>query len=264
MTYYYTSDHLRNTRELVNGSGSIVARYGYDAYGRTTLVSGSNIATFQYAGYYAHQPSGLYMTLFRPDYDPNLGRWLQRDPKGIDGGLNLYGYVDNNPDNESDPLGLCGVFLLVPSTRSDSTPVMTTNPNTSNLVSGPGYEVRFYDQGCCKGKITLVQTIDGRMDGSGPLPDAITQSASSGTPQPDGSGHYWFWDSPANGETLPIFRHSMEVCAICTCNGTPTVIGCVTFKWRAYNPVFNTGSLNKTGPSEPQPASPNFRKKGGL
>ena len=38
--YYYTSDHLGSVREMCNSSGSIVARYSYDPYGRTTLVSG--------------------------------------------------------------------------------------------------------------------------------------------------------------------------------------------------------------------------------
>jgi hypothetical protein len=39
-------------------------------------------------------------------YDPELGRWLSRDPIGEDGGINLYGYVGNDPVNGVDPLGL--------------------------------------------------------------------------------------------------------------------------------------------------------------
>lgn len=45
------------------------------------------------------------MATFRA-YDPDLGRWLSRDPIGERGGLNLYGYVGNNALNRSDPLGL--------------------------------------------------------------------------------------------------------------------------------------------------------------
>lgn len=39
-------------------------------------------------------------------YDSDQGRWLSRDPIGEDGGLNLYGYVDNDPVGSLDPFGL--------------------------------------------------------------------------------------------------------------------------------------------------------------
>jgi RHS repeat-associated protein len=80
-----------------------------DPYGRTTLVSGTNLSDFQYAGYYTHQPSGLNLTLYRA-YDPTVGRWLSRDPIGEDGGINLYGYVSNDPIYWTDPLGLQEMF----------------------------------------------------------------------------------------------------------------------------------------------------------
>jgi len=40
-------------------------------------------------------------------YDPRLGRFLQPDPIGQAGGLNLYAYVGNDPLNATDPQGLC-------------------------------------------------------------------------------------------------------------------------------------------------------------
>jgi RHS repeat-associated protein len=41
------------------------------------------------------------------DYDPNAGRWTARDPIFFKGGQgNLFGYVQNNPINLIDPLGL--------------------------------------------------------------------------------------------------------------------------------------------------------------
>lgn len=39
-------------------------------------------------------------------YDPNLQRWIQRDPIGEQGGINLYQFVRNDPVNLVDPWGL--------------------------------------------------------------------------------------------------------------------------------------------------------------
>jgi len=44
-------------------------------------------------------------------YDQFTGRWLQEDPIGVAGGLNLYQFNGNNPVNYSDPFGLCPTCL---------------------------------------------------------------------------------------------------------------------------------------------------------
>jgi RHS repeat-associated protein len=104
-SYYFTKDHLGSTREVTDSSGTIQAQYDYDPNGNATLLAGSNIADFQFAGYYEHQPSGLNLTTYR-GYDPTTARWLNRDPIGESGGLNLYDYCGNDPVNGSDPSGL--------------------------------------------------------------------------------------------------------------------------------------------------------------
>ena len=45
-------------------------------------------------------------------YNPAMGRWLSRDPIAEDGGLNLYGFVLNNPVNRYDVLGLDDIRTL--------------------------------------------------------------------------------------------------------------------------------------------------------
>ena len=102
--YYFTRDHLGSIREMVDGSGTIQGRYSYDPYGRRTKVSGNLDADFGYTGDYYHTVSGLCLTFLRA-YDPDLGRWLSRDPIAESGGLNLYDYVLNNPVNWLDPYG---------------------------------------------------------------------------------------------------------------------------------------------------------------
>ena len=45
--YYYTRDHLGSVREMTDGSGTIQARYDYDAYGRVTTITGTVPSDFQ-------------------------------------------------------------------------------------------------------------------------------------------------------------------------------------------------------------------------
>jgi RHS repeat-associated protein len=106
--YYYTKDHLGSIREITDSSGAIQARYDYDPYGRRTKLTGSLDADFGFTGHY-HQSSGLSLALYRA-YDADLGRWVNRDPVGEYGGLNLYGYVRNNPLNWVDPFGLAAIY----------------------------------------------------------------------------------------------------------------------------------------------------------
>ncbi|MFD2257167.1 RHS repeat-associated core domain-containing protein, partial [Luteolibacter algae] len=56
-------------------------------------------------GHHHHAKSGLVLTWYRA-YDPVTATWLSPDPLGEAGGLNLYGYVGNDPVNYWDPFGL--------------------------------------------------------------------------------------------------------------------------------------------------------------
>lgn len=103
--YYYTRDHLGSIREITDEEGDVRAFYDYDVYGAMTKLGGDLDGDFGFTGFYWHAASGLNLSLYRA-YDSELGRWLSRDPIGENGGLNLYGYVFNNPINLIDPLGL--------------------------------------------------------------------------------------------------------------------------------------------------------------
>jgi RHS repeat-associated protein len=103
--YYFTRDHLGSVREMTDGTGAIRARYDYDPYGRATKMSGDPTADFGFTRDYYHAATGLSQTMYRA-YDPNLGRWLNRDPAGLSGGINLYVYVGDNPISAIDPFGL--------------------------------------------------------------------------------------------------------------------------------------------------------------
>jgi RHS repeat-associated protein len=101
---YYTRDHLGSIIELTDGTEAIRARYSYDPWGRMTQVQGDRTSVFGYAGYFWHAQSGLDLTILRA-YDPNLGRWISRDPIGEIGGIDLYAYVSNSTVNLVDNFG---------------------------------------------------------------------------------------------------------------------------------------------------------------
>src|SRR5690606_26062226 len=83
--------------------------YEYDAFGNTVASGGAQ------AGAFAHrfstkprdEETGLYYYGYRY-YDPVTGRWPSRDPIEEKGGLNLYGFIENNGISRTDFIGLSG------------------------------------------------------------------------------------------------------------------------------------------------------------
>jgi RHS repeat-associated protein len=103
--YYYTRDHLGSVREMLNGSGTLVSRLGYDVYGKTTVVYGTNLPFKQYAQLMKHPASGLDFGDNRI-YNSAIGTWISNDPQGEGTDLTLKSYVLNDPINLVDPQGL--------------------------------------------------------------------------------------------------------------------------------------------------------------
>ncbi len=73
--------------------------------GQKRALLGSKNLIRIYAGQYYDQETGLHYNYHRY-YDPSIGRYLRADPIGLDGDINLYAYVQNNPLIYSDYFGL--------------------------------------------------------------------------------------------------------------------------------------------------------------
>ena len=104
--YLPTYDANGNISEYVTTNGEIVAHYDYSPFGEILVQSGDFADTFTHR--FSTKPwcpiTGLYEYQMRK-YKPETGRWLNRDPIGECGGIDLYAFCLNSPILRSDHLG---------------------------------------------------------------------------------------------------------------------------------------------------------------
>jgi RHS repeat-associated protein len=121
-TVYYHHDGLGSSAALSNATGTAIESYTYDAYGAVQVWDSAFSPQpssllgnrFLFTGRELVSSAGIYDYRNRA-YSAELGRWLSRDPIEEEGGLNLYGYVGNDPASGFDPLGLVDVNITRPS-----------------------------------------------------------------------------------------------------------------------------------------------------
>ena len=87
---------------IANDSGTVTQINKYDAYG---VPDSGNLGRFQYTGQMWISELALYHYKARA-YNPRLGRFMQADPIGHAGGMNLYAYAGGDPVNLIDSSGL--------------------------------------------------------------------------------------------------------------------------------------------------------------
>ena len=99
---YYHGDGLGSIVAVSNAAGNNRGTARYDAFGNVTENTGS-IPQYGYTG---REPDATGLIYYRARYyDPTIGRFTQRDPKGFIDGINRYAYAVNNPVNYRDPRG---------------------------------------------------------------------------------------------------------------------------------------------------------------
>jgi RHS repeat-associated protein len=140
---WYHQDLPRSTRLLTGAGGQLVVRYEYEPFG-SLAVPVAHPNPYAFAGKRLFQALNLYDSRAR-QYSPTLGRFLQRDPKGIAGALNLYTYTGNNPATFVDPLGMEETGVISPGSEPGpyGVEVVGSPPGPYVLrIALPGEQVR--------------------------------------------------------------------------------------------------------------------------
>ena len=110
-TYYSLNDHLGTPQQLVKPDGTVVWKSAYLPYGEAQVQIGAITNNLRFPGQYFDAETGLHYNWHR-FYDPENGRYISADPIGLDGGMNLYAYVGNDPVNWVDPWGLYTEIII--------------------------------------------------------------------------------------------------------------------------------------------------------
>jgi RHS repeat-associated protein len=114
---YIHADQLNTPRLATNGSGTVVWRWDSDAFGVGEADLDPDADTnevnvgLRFPGQYLDEETGLHYNYFR-DYDPVIGRYVESDPIGLEGGINTYAYVGGNPIGRIDPTGEAGQAVV--------------------------------------------------------------------------------------------------------------------------------------------------------
>ncbi|MCA1808314.1 MAG: RHS repeat-associated core domain-containing protein [Lentisphaerae bacterium] len=144
--YTATYDANGNISEYLDTAGVIVAHREYSPFGETVVATGDKVADFAhwFSTKYMDSETGLYYYGYR-FYSPEVGRWINRDPIGEWGGMNLYGFCNNSPvinvDVHGDFIWTSVLMAFIPRDIN-----ISFNPpgGSAITIGGPWFAISFY------------------------------------------------------------------------------------------------------------------------
>jgi len=138
---YPQSNHLATVQRVIDGEGAITTTMRMNAFGEVR-VQGQQLSK-RFPGQLHDPETGLSYNYFR-SYEPGVGRYVESDPTGLRGGLNIYAYADSNPVVLVDPEGL---QIVAPFPRPRPRPVPMPPPDLAPPVPGGGVPHHSSDSG---------------------------------------------------------------------------------------------------------------------
>jgi len=136
------TDEYGNVIALSRQDGTLVHTALYGPNGEDWGMMGTNPLPFAWLGGHAVEKmfadtflGDIYMTRHRL-YSTGVHRFLEPDPKGLAGGLNLYAYGGNNPVGYIDPSGLCAEEVDEPRKGTKDNPYVFKNSSVERPEGG--------------------------------------------------------------------------------------------------------------------------------
>lgn len=103
--YYYHTDHLGTPIMMTDKNQNVAWEGEFMPFGEPLTITGTVTNNLRFPGQYFDEETELYYNWHR-HYKAEIGRYIEKDPIGLKGGVNPYIYVKNRPIKLVDPLGL--------------------------------------------------------------------------------------------------------------------------------------------------------------
>jgi RHS repeat-associated protein len=156
--HYLHTDHLGTPMLATAKDGSSSWKVVAEAFGAANVLAGDSEITMnlRFPGQYWDEENNYHHN-FQRDYNSALGRYIQGDPIGLDGGVNVFAYVNGNPLSFTDPDGLQATIpgpggiplpVVPPTGKPPSKPVDPTEPWGPTYTPNPFKPIKDFINWC--------------------------------------------------------------------------------------------------------------------
>lgn len=134
--YYVFTDQIACPVAIEDEFGNTVWKADIEPYGRAAIAADSQIEfNLRWPGHYFDPETALHYNRYRY-YCPELGRYIQVDPRDLDGGINLYAYTSRPLDTvDVNGLAPCPKKPIVNPANKDKKTVAALKAEADELAN---------------------------------------------------------------------------------------------------------------------------------